>query len=77
MVHVTPQGVYFGYAQVSARRSDHRVDGPSSGTLSEEQTKVHPMVMSLGQNPFYGNKELTAVRHTVTIPSLSQIRYNT
>jgi riboflavin kinase len=65
MVDVAPLGVYFGYAQVSARRCDHQVDGPSSGTLSEEKTVVHPMVMSLGWNPFYKNKKLTAVRHTV------------
>lgn len=71
MVDVTPPGVYFGYAQVSARRSDHGVDAPSSGTLGEGQTKVHPMVMSLGWNPFYKNKKLTAVRHVVTIPLLS------
>lgn len=67
MVDVTPPGVYFGYAQVSARRSDNQVDAPSSGTLDEEQTGVHPMVMSLGWNPFYGNKKLTAVRHSSTI----------
>lgn len=64
MVDVTPPGVYFGYAQVSPSRSDDQVDGPSSGTLDEEQTKVHPMVMSLGRNPFYKNEKLTAVRHT-------------
>jgi len=68
MVDATPPGVYFGYAQVSARRSDDQVDGPSSGTLDEEQTMVHPMVMSLGRNPFYGNEKLTAVRHSFTIP---------
>jgi len=67
MVDVTPQGVYFGYAQVSACRSDDQVDAPSSGTLDEEQTEVHPMVMSLGRNPFYGNEKLTAVRHSFTI----------
>ena len=65
MVDATPLGVYFGYAQVSACCSDHRVDGPSSGTLGEEQTEVHPMVMSLGRNPFYKNQKLTAVRHAV------------
>ncbi|KAF9652100.1 riboflavin kinase [Thelephora ganbajun] len=63
MVDVTPPGVYFGYAQISARTSDAQVDGPSSGTLDEEQIKVHPMVMSLGWNPFYKNKKLTAEIH--------------
>jgi len=63
MVDVTPPGVYFGYAQVSPRCSDNRVDGPSSGTLGEDQTQVHPMVMSLGWNPFYKNEKLTAEIH--------------
>lgn len=75
MVDVTPPGVYFGYAQVSAYRSDHQLDGASTAALDEEQTKVHPMVMSLGRNPFYKNKKLTAVRNTVTIPLLSLIRF--
>ena len=68
MADVTPPGVYFGYAQISAHRSDDQVDGPSSGILDEEQTIVYPMVMSLGRNPFYGNEKLTAVRHASTIP---------
>ena len=68
MVDVTPPGVYFGYARVSACRSDNQVDGPSSGPLKEEQTKVHPMVMSLGTNPFYKNENLTAVGHSITLP---------
>jgi len=63
MVDVTPLGVYFGYAQISAHRSDDQVDGPSSGTLDEEETGVYPMVMSLGTNPFYGNEKLTAEIH--------------
>jgi len=63
MADVTPPGVYFGYAQISAHRSDDQVDGPSSGTLDEEQTRVHPMVMSLGWNPFYRNQKLTAEIH--------------
>ena len=75
MVDVTPLGVYFGYAQISARRSDNHVDGPSSGELDEEQTKVHPMVMSLGRNPFYKNEKLTAVRRPRPVTFLPQIRY--
>lgn len=67
MVDVTPPGVYFGYAQVSTRRSDGQVGGPSSGTLDEGQTEVYPMVMSLGWNPFYKNEKLTAVRLTTIL----------
>ena len=65
MVDVTPPGVYFGYAQISARRSD----GTTSDTLDEGRTKVHPMVMSLGWNPFYKNEKLTAVRHYPAVPA--------
>lgn len=63
IVDVTPLGVYFGYAQVSACRSDDQAGGASSGTLDKELTKVYPMVMSLGRNPFYKNKKLTAEIH--------------
>ncbi|KAH9077407.1 riboflavin kinase, partial [Lactarius deliciosus] len=47
MTSVCKPGVYFGYAQVYG--------------LSEQEGKVHPMVMSLGWNPFYKNERLTAV----------------
>ena len=40
-------GVYFGYSQVYG--------------LSGQEGKLHPMVMSLGWNPFYKNERLTAV----------------
>lgn len=59
MSSVTQTGVYYGYAQVS-RENDGEV------ILSEEEGQVHPMVMSLGWNPFYKNKQLTAVRRLVT-----------
>ena len=48
MSNVTQTGVYFGYAQIPA--------------ASEGHNGVLPMVMSLGYNPFYKNKQLTAVR---------------
>jgi FAD synthase len=47
MSSVCKPGVYFGYAQVYG--------------LSGQESKVHPMVMSLGWNPFYKNERLTAV----------------
>lgn len=46
--HVCEQGVYYGFAQVDA--------------ADPEDSAVHPMVMSLGWNPFYKNERLTAVR---------------
>lgn len=51
-------GIYFGFAQVLPRKG-------SEHTLSEEDRKVHPMVMSLGWNPFYKNEKLSAVRHQI------------
>ncbi|KAI0316988.1 riboflavin kinase [Amylostereum chailletii] len=49
MSHVCEPGVYYGYAQIAGM--DH-VD-----------SSVHPMVMSLGWNPFYKNERLTAEIH--------------
>ncbi|KAH9942554.1 riboflavin kinase [Amylocystis lapponica] len=56
MSSVTQTGVYFGYAQVS-RDKDEKT------SFSDEDTKVLPMVMSLGWNPFYKNERLTAEIH--------------
>ncbi|VDC02581.1 unnamed protein product [Peniophora sp. CBMAI 1063] len=49
MSHVCEQGVYYGFAQVDAEDA--------------EDSAVHPMVMSLGWNPFYKNERLTAEIH--------------
>ncbi|KAH9894336.1 riboflavin kinase [Cubamyces lactineus] len=56
MSSVTKFGVYYGYAQVS-REKDGKV------ILPEEDGRVLPMVMSLGQNPFYKNEKMTAEIH--------------
>jgi riboflavin kinase len=50
-------GVYYGYAQVIPP-AEKRVE------FSLEDLMVLPMVMSLGWNPFYKNKQLTAVSHS-------------
>lgn len=55
MSEVTQTGVYYGFARVFPEKDGQRV-------LSEEESQVHPMVMSLGWNPFYKNEKLTAVR---------------
>ncbi|KAH9963143.1 riboflavin kinase [Russula dissimulans] len=51
MSSVCKPGVYFGYAQVYG--------------LGGEEGRVHPMVMSLGWNPFYKNERLTAEIHVM------------
>lgn len=62
MSSVTQTGVYFGYAQVSPEKNGETV-------LPEQDSKVLPMVMSLGWNPFYKNERLTAV--CLIIPGIS------
>lgn len=54
MSSVTKTGVYYGYAQIY--RPEHE-----KAPLREEDSKVLPMVMSLGWNPFYKNERMTAV----------------
>ncbi|KAJ6539113.1 hypothetical protein B0H19DRAFT_961295 [Mycena capillaripes] len=53
---VAKTGVYYGYAQVLPPK-----DGKTE--LCQDDIRVHPMVMSLGYNPFYDNKTLTAEIH--------------
>jgi hypothetical protein len=54
-------GVYYGFAQITLTLEERK------HTFSEEDTAVLPMVMSLGYNPFYGNKQLSAVS---TVPEI-------
>ncbi|GAA5939149.1 riboflavin kinase [Sporobolomyces koalae] len=49
-------GVYFGFARVLEPASS-----PRSST--DEHDRVHPMVMSIGWNPFYNNDTRTAEVH--------------
>jgi len=59
---VAKTGVYYGYAQVLPplhRRSE----------FNQEDLEVLPMVMSLGWNPFYKNKQLTAVSRASLAPT--------
>ena len=62
-------GIYFGFAQVLPRKG-------SEHTLSEEDRKVHPMVMSLGWNPFYKNERMSAVSlKIVTLPACVELLF--
>ena len=56
----TTTGIYYGFAQVLPRES-------GENDLTEEERKVHPMVMSLGWNPFYKNERLSAVRRVFLV----------
>ncbi|GAA5843450.1 hypothetical protein JCM3766R1_004333 [Sporobolomyces carnicolor] len=54
-------GVYFGYARVlESTTTDDDDDG---GAMTNEHDRVHPMVMSIGWNPFYNNDTRTAEVH--------------
>ncbi|ETW84288.1 hypothetical protein HETIRDRAFT_415995 [Heterobasidion irregulare TC 32-1] len=55
MSHVCETGIYYGYAQVLRPKDGH--------SFPDDDAKVHPMVMSLGWNPFYKNERLTAEIH--------------
>lgn len=57
MTAVAETGVYYGYAQVIPP-SDEAME------FGKEELVVLPMVMSVGYNPFYDNKKLTAVCQT-------------
>jgi len=50
-------GIYFGYARVFGSADDRTAD------LSGSDAGVHPMVMSLGWNPYYKNEKLTTEIH--------------
>lgn len=54
LIAVSEPGIYYGYAQVLP------INGPA--TWTEEDSKARPMVMSLGRNPFYKNRKISAVR---------------
>ncbi|KAK9477410.1 riboflavin kinase-domain-containing protein [Lipomyces japonicus] len=72
-------GIYFGLAQVSgsygsnnATNSPNKDDNDDSVTatantslISGQDAKVLPMVMSVGWNPFYQNKQASAEVHIV------------
>ena len=54
MSSVTQTGVYYGYARIYSPRQE-------DASLCDKDSKVLPMVMSLGWNPFYKNERMTAV----------------
>jgi len=51
------KGIYFGFARVFGPADDH------SAVLSGPDAETHPMVMSLGKNPYYNNEKLTTEIH--------------
>ncbi|KAH6915401.1 riboflavin kinase [Coprinopsis sp. MPI-PUGE-AT-0042] len=60
---VAKTGVYYGYAQViPPTPAASNGAEPSPGKID---TRVLPMVMSMGWNPFYKNKSLTAEIHVL------------
>lgn len=67
-------GIYFGFAKVEksdkqletkTRPDGQLVEFNNGSSLSQEETQVLPMVMSIGYNPFYDNKAKTAEVHII------------
>ena len=70
----TTTGIYFGYAQVQdgkIKSGEEAVD-----LLCEEDTKVYPMAMSLGWNPFYKNEKLSAVSQSTRTSSKTLVDFS-
>ncbi|CED82147.1 C4-type Zn-finger protein [Phaffia rhodozyma] len=65
---ISLRGVYYGYARVlpqpSHGASQSGLDTPST-KLEDQDLKIHPMVMSVGWNPYYKNERLTAEVHVM------------
>lgn len=58
------RGVYYGYAKVlpkPAHNASQIGTATPSTQLEQDDIQVHPMVMSVGWNPYYKNERLTAV----------------
>lgn len=59
---VAKTGIYFGYARVRRDlETTENAEGDEPATLTDADLGVFPMAMSLGYNPYYGNKKITAV----------------
>lgn len=67
LVSISLRGVYYGYARVlpdpSHGASQSGLETPST-RLEDKDLQIHPMVMSVGWNPYYKNERLTAVSST-------------
>lgn len=53
LTELSELGIYYGYAQV--------LPTEKLSNWTDEDSKVKPMVMSLGWNPFYKNEKVSAV----------------
>jgi riboflavin kinase len=62
--HLPGKTASYPQAQVDGVDNDKpQSTGPDHPSLREEDYAVWPMVMSVGYNPYYGNKEMTAEVH--------------
>ncbi|KAJ8062906.1 hypothetical protein OCU04_008154 [Sclerotinia nivalis] len=65
-IDTAPSGVYFGYAALDLPASHPDLQTSPSPTLSPSPsptTRLYPMVMSIGYNPFYRNSVRSAEVH--------------
>ncbi|KAM0126485.1 hypothetical protein ACHAO1_010023 [Botrytis cinerea] len=68
-IDTAPSGVYFGHAALDLPASHPELQTPSSSSPSPSSssssptTRLYPMVMSIGYNPFYRNTVRSAEVH--------------
>ncbi|KAF7943996.1 hypothetical protein EAE96_010407 [Botrytis aclada] len=62
-IDTAPSGVYFGYAALSLPPSHPSLQTPSPSPSPTQTTRLYPMVMSIGYNPFYRNTVRSAEVH--------------
>ncbi|CAD6449385.1 2156af56-60de-4431-81d5-ca79ac8cd4e7 [Sclerotinia trifoliorum] len=63
-IDTAPSGVYFGYAALDLPTTHPDLKtSPSPSSSSSPTTRLYPMVMSIGYNPFYRNSVRSAEVH--------------
>ncbi|KAI9650616.1 riboflavin kinase [Ciborinia camelliae] len=62
----TPSGVYFGYAALDLPSSHLALQSSPAPSASTPNTRLYPMVMSIGYNPFYRNTVRSAEVHILS-----------
>ncbi|TGO40112.1 hypothetical protein BHYA_0042g00470 [Botrytis hyacinthi] len=62
-IDTAPSGVYFGYAALDLPSTHPELQTSSPPLPTSQTTRLYPMVMSIGYNPFYRNTVRSAEVH--------------
>ncbi|KDQ07577.1 hypothetical protein BOTBODRAFT_38662 [Botryobasidium botryosum FD-172 SS1] len=66
LASATHPGIYFGYARVRRDRgTGEKAETEEIANLTDADLDAFPMAMSLGFNPYYKNKKMTAEVHII------------